>query len=225
MALVVLGIVEQRLQAVLEVLNQGRTVTEVAARYGVARQTLQRWLGRYQTDGIGRAGGPVASPQVVSASDAGQGRGCGGGVAAGPHPLGAETLGVGARAARHRRESSVGVGDLAVSTPPWSGAGKETATSPVPSPFLNRDGFGWIRVSAHRPSPFLKSSSTGGPPAVPGVESESGRLSEPQMAWIEALVRVDADVAVWRPSDWERIVDDLIRSDPLGGTEHRSIAD
>ena len=40
MALVVLGIVEQRLQAVLEVLNQGRTVTEVAARYGVARQTL-----------------------------------------------------------------------------------------------------------------------------------------------------------------------------------------
>ena len=52
MALVVLGIVEQRLQAVLEVLNQGRTVTEVAARYGVARQTLHRWLGRYQTDGI-----------------------------------------------------------------------------------------------------------------------------------------------------------------------------
>ena len=53
MALVVLRIVEQRLQAVLlEVLNQGRTVTEVAARYGVARQTLHRWLGRYQTDGI-----------------------------------------------------------------------------------------------------------------------------------------------------------------------------
>ena len=52
MALVVLGIVEQRWQAVLEVLNQGRTVTEVAARYGVARQTLHRWLGRYQTDGI-----------------------------------------------------------------------------------------------------------------------------------------------------------------------------
>ena len=52
MALVVLGVVEQRLQAVLEVLNQGRTVTEVAARYGVARQTLHRWLGRYQTDGI-----------------------------------------------------------------------------------------------------------------------------------------------------------------------------
>ena len=52
MALVVLGVTEQRLQAVLEVLNQGRTVTKVAARYGVARQTLHRWLGRYQTDGL-----------------------------------------------------------------------------------------------------------------------------------------------------------------------------
>ena len=31
---------------------QGRTVTEVAARYGVARHTLHRWLDRYQTDGI-----------------------------------------------------------------------------------------------------------------------------------------------------------------------------
>ena len=52
MALAVLGVTEQRLQAVLEVLNQGRTVTKVAARYGVARQTLHRWLGRYQTDGL-----------------------------------------------------------------------------------------------------------------------------------------------------------------------------
>ncbi len=52
MALVVLGVVEQRLQAILEVVNQGRTVTEVAARYGVARQTLHRWLRRYETDGL-----------------------------------------------------------------------------------------------------------------------------------------------------------------------------
>jgi transposase len=52
MVLVVMGVVEQRLQAVLEVVNQGRTVTEVAERYGVARQTVHRWLRRYEADGL-----------------------------------------------------------------------------------------------------------------------------------------------------------------------------
>ncbi len=37
--LVELGVVEQRYQAVLEVLNDGATVTDVARRNGVARQT------------------------------------------------------------------------------------------------------------------------------------------------------------------------------------------
>ena len=41
--LVELGVVEQRYQAVLEVLA-GATVTEVARRYGVARQTVHTWL-------------------------------------------------------------------------------------------------------------------------------------------------------------------------------------
>lgn len=45
-------VVEQRLQAILEVVNQGRTVTEVAARYGVSCQTVHRWLRRYETDGL-----------------------------------------------------------------------------------------------------------------------------------------------------------------------------
>ena len=40
--LVELGLVEQRYQAVLEVLNDGATVTDVARRYGVARQTVHR---------------------------------------------------------------------------------------------------------------------------------------------------------------------------------------
>lgn len=52
MVLVVMGVVEQRLAAVLEVVNQGRTVTEVAERYGVARQTVHRWLRRYESDGL-----------------------------------------------------------------------------------------------------------------------------------------------------------------------------
>lgn len=38
--MVELGLVEQRYRAVLEVLNDGATVTDVAARYGVVRQTV-----------------------------------------------------------------------------------------------------------------------------------------------------------------------------------------
>jgi transposase InsO family protein len=50
--LVELNLVEQRYAAVLEVLNEGVTVTEVAARAGVTRQTVQRWLRRYAADGL-----------------------------------------------------------------------------------------------------------------------------------------------------------------------------
>ena len=49
--LVELGVVEQRYQAVLEVL-QGASVTDVARRYGVARQTVHGWLRRYASDGL-----------------------------------------------------------------------------------------------------------------------------------------------------------------------------
>ena len=45
--LVELGAVEQRYRAVLEVLEEGVSVTEVARRYGVARQTVHGWLRRY----------------------------------------------------------------------------------------------------------------------------------------------------------------------------------
>jgi Homeodomain-like domain-containing protein len=38
--LVELGVVEQRYRAVLEVLDDGVSVTDVARRYGVARQTV-----------------------------------------------------------------------------------------------------------------------------------------------------------------------------------------
>ena len=50
--LVELGLVEQRYQAVLEVLNDGATVTDVARRYGVARQTVHEWLRRYAAEGL-----------------------------------------------------------------------------------------------------------------------------------------------------------------------------
>lgn len=48
--LVELGVMEQRYRAVLEVLD-GASVTEVARRYGVARQTVHGWLRRYAGEG------------------------------------------------------------------------------------------------------------------------------------------------------------------------------
>ena len=50
--LVELNLVEQRYQAVLEVL-EGATVTDVARRHGVVRQTVHEWLRRYAADGRG----------------------------------------------------------------------------------------------------------------------------------------------------------------------------
>jgi transposase len=49
--LVELGLVEQRYKAVSEVLD-GATVTDVARRYGVARQTVHEWLRRYAAGGL-----------------------------------------------------------------------------------------------------------------------------------------------------------------------------
>ena len=49
--LVELNAVEQRLKAVLEVLD-GATVTDVARRYEVTRQSVHNWLRRHATDGF-----------------------------------------------------------------------------------------------------------------------------------------------------------------------------
>jgi DNA invertase Pin-like site-specific DNA recombinase len=50
--LVELGLVEQRYKAVSEVLVDGATVTEVAQRLGVSRQTVHSWPRRYGNGGI-----------------------------------------------------------------------------------------------------------------------------------------------------------------------------
>ena len=50
--LVELGLVEQRYNAVKDVLEGSLSVTEVAQRYGVARQTLHDWLRRYASGGL-----------------------------------------------------------------------------------------------------------------------------------------------------------------------------
>jgi transposase InsO family protein len=71
LALVVLSVVEQRLDAVRAVLA-GMEVTEVAARAGVHRATVHRWVERYLAEQIGgladRSHRPVSCPhQAVEA--------------------------------------------------------------------------------------------------------------------------------------------------------------
>ena len=47
-----LSVVEQRYQAVLAVIEDGLSVTEVAAKVGVSRQTVHSWLARYAQGGL-----------------------------------------------------------------------------------------------------------------------------------------------------------------------------
>ena len=60
--LVELGLVELRYQAVLEVVNQGARVTDVAVRFGVTRQTVHRWLRRYAEEGLAALADGSARP-------------------------------------------------------------------------------------------------------------------------------------------------------------------
>ena len=64
------SVVEQRYDAVREVLD-GRPVTEVAARYGVSRQSVYTWVGRYRAGGLAglqdRSHRPHHSPDKTSA--------------------------------------------------------------------------------------------------------------------------------------------------------------
>src|SRR5713226_6416314 len=47
-----MSVSEQRYKAVLAVIADGRTVTEVAGGWGVHRRTMHRWLARYEGDGL-----------------------------------------------------------------------------------------------------------------------------------------------------------------------------
>src|SRR5919112_2612577 len=60
---------EQRYRAVLEV-EAGVPVTEVAERFGVSRQAVHRWVGRYRDEGVAglvdRSHRPGAHPARIS---------------------------------------------------------------------------------------------------------------------------------------------------------------
>ena len=71
------SVVEQRYDAVMEVIRDGLPVTVVAERYGVARQSVHAWLRRYQDAGLEGPGRPLPSAELVSAPDARGGGGPG----------------------------------------------------------------------------------------------------------------------------------------------------
>ena len=66
-----LSVAEQRYQAVLAVIGEGRTVTEVAEQWQVDRSTLHRWLARYELEGLNGLGDrphrPESCPHQMSA--------------------------------------------------------------------------------------------------------------------------------------------------------------
>jgi transposase len=47
-----LSVMEQRYQAVLAVVRDGWTVTDVAEKWGVSRQSVHAWLARYRDGGL-----------------------------------------------------------------------------------------------------------------------------------------------------------------------------
>jgi transposase len=47
-----ISVAEQRYLAVLAVIAQGHPVSSVAQQWGVSRQTLHAWLGRYEATGL-----------------------------------------------------------------------------------------------------------------------------------------------------------------------------
>ena len=61
---------EQRYQAILAVIQDGETVKDVAARFGVARKTMHGWLARYEAGGLenlaDRSHRPKSCPHQMS---------------------------------------------------------------------------------------------------------------------------------------------------------------
>ena len=67
-----MSVTEQRYKAVQAVLGDGRAVGAVASEWGVCRQTMHRWLARYESDGLeglgDRSSRPLHSPHQMPAA-------------------------------------------------------------------------------------------------------------------------------------------------------------
>ena len=57
-----MSVTEQRYKAVLSVIGDGRTVSEVARDWGVSRQTMHSWLARYEGEGMEGLGNRTHRP-------------------------------------------------------------------------------------------------------------------------------------------------------------------
>jgi hypothetical protein len=84
--LVELKLVEQRYRAVIDVLD-GMSVTDVARRNGVSRQTLHAWLRRYAEGGMAALANKSSRPELP-APDGSSHRGQGGRAAPGAPEMG-----------------------------------------------------------------------------------------------------------------------------------------
>jgi transposase InsO family protein len=66
-----LSVAEQRYQAVLAVISDGLSISQVAEKFGVSRQTLHTWLARYEAGGLeglmDRSHRPVSCPHQMPA--------------------------------------------------------------------------------------------------------------------------------------------------------------
>ncbi|OHU26390.1 IS481 family transposase [Mycobacteroides chelonae] len=66
-----LSVVEQRYQAVLAVISDGLSISQVASKVGVSRQTLHAWLARYEAQGLeglaDRSHRPASCPHQMPA--------------------------------------------------------------------------------------------------------------------------------------------------------------
>jgi transposase-like protein len=64
-------VAEQRYQAVLAVISDGLSVSQVASKFGVSRQTLHSWLARYEEAGLeglmDRSHRPASCPHQMPA--------------------------------------------------------------------------------------------------------------------------------------------------------------
>jgi len=67
-----MSVAEQRYQAVLAVIGDGRTISEVAAQWRVDRRTVHRWLARYEAGGLeglsDRSHKPAVCPHQMPAA-------------------------------------------------------------------------------------------------------------------------------------------------------------
>src|SRR5207245_10501313 len=66
-----MSVSEQRYKAVLAVIADGRSVTEVTKDWGVSRQTMHGWVARYEEEGLeglnNRSHRPAHSPHQMPA--------------------------------------------------------------------------------------------------------------------------------------------------------------